>query len=141
MNKIRQNKLGINKLSSLSVDLLKEGYTESEIDMAFTWLFEKVDISGRGMESLCSPLPHTPYRQLNYSEKLVIRPAAHGYLLQLRSLDLIDDAQMEQIIEQAMLLGDNSVDREDIEDIVAVIMFDIHISPEEYNFNNRQIAH
>lgn len=141
MNKIRENKLGINKLSSLSVDLLKEGYTESEIDMAFTWLFEKADISGRDMESLCSPLPNTAYRQLNYSEKLVIRPAAHGYLLQLRSLDLIDDAQMEQIIEQAMLLGDNSVDREDIEDIVAVIMFDIHISPEEYNFNNRQIAH
>ncbi len=140
MNKIRATKMAVSELSSFSVDLLREGYTESEIDLAFTWLFEKAG-NNDGIEALTVPMQAAAYRQLHSSEKMVIQTAAYGYLLQLRTLDLIDDVEMEQVIEHAMLSGEPSVDREDMEELVAMIMFDINSLYEDYTFNNGQIVH
>lgn len=141
MGKIRENKIGISKLSSLTGDLIKAGYAESEIDLAFTWLFEKIGHDDTKFAALSSPLHCAPHRLLHATEKMVIRPAAYGYLLQLRTFNLIDSVQMEQAIEQAMLLGESSIDKEDIEEIVATLMFDIYTFREGYTFVHKQIVH
>ena len=57
MKKIRESKFGMVKLASLSTDLIQNGFTENEIDLAFSWLFEKVGHDDKRLAALASPLP------------------------------------------------------------------------------------
>ena len=104
----------------LSQKLVNDGYTESEISFAFSWILEKVKIDSIGNNQV--PLFRT-HRILHDFEKLAISPGAYGYLIQLRELELIDDIEMEQIIEKALLADDNPVSIGEMKEIVSSLIF------------------
>ena len=56
-------------------------------------------------------------------ERLVISPAGYGYLLQLKHLGILDDAEIEQVIERAMMVGATRLPEEAIKSLVASTMF------------------
>ena len=141
MRELRKSKLGVQKLPSLSADLYLQGYSESEIDLAFSWLFERIESGDVHLEALQTT--HTPsaLRMLNNTEKMVINAEAHSFLLQIRGLDLIDDQQLEQSIERAMLLGIRSINEEDMREIVAMVMFEEQFLNDNFFFDGNQLAH
>ena len=85
---------------SLSQKLSKDGYSENEISFAFSWILDKFD---EDQQEKSKNAKRKSQRILHDFEKIAISPAAHGYLIQLKEFDLIDNIEMEQIIERALL--------------------------------------
>ncbi|MDZ7272270.1 MAG: DUF494 domain-containing protein [candidate division KSB1 bacterium] len=138
MSEARGSTFGVERLRALTDDLLRQGYTASEIDLAFSWLFEKAGCNYENLNAIRTPL--SLYRVLHAAERMVIRPEAYSYLLQLRQLGLIDDQQLEEAIERAMQMGVSPVDTEDIKEIAATVMFDSDSFAGGYLFNDTHMG-
>ena len=123
MNEIRDDKQAATKLDLLSRDLLQRGYTENEISSAFSWLFDRYKADFEELIRNDGPSIDGSFRILHDLERMVITPSAHGYLLQLRALGIVDDAEIEQIIERAMMMGGSRIDENEIKSLVASTLF------------------
>ena len=130
MNEIRDDKQAATKLDMLSRDLLQRGYTENEISSAFTWLFDRYKVDFEELLRHRDPASNHSFRILHDLERLVISPVAQGYLLQLRALGLLDDADIEGVIERAMMTGSPRIDENEIKSIVASMLFNPQGLPE-----------
>ncbi len=122
MNQIRNRKGDLNQLDLLSRDLLNRGYTENEISSAFTWLMEKMGSEVEELVKHSGPVSSFSFRVLHELEQMIITADAYGYLLQMKELGLIDDFDMEQVIERAVMLGSTRVDLQTIKAIVASVL-------------------
>ncbi len=118
------NELKTNKnLSDVDVAALaREGYTQSEITTAFSWLFDRMS-TGQPSPEL-SPRYEQSHRVLHEAEKLVISPEAFGYLLQFRQLGLLTNQDVETILERIMAAGFGTVGVAEARSFVAGILFD-----------------
>lgn len=119
MNELRANK----QLNDVDVSLLsRNGYTQSEISTAFSWLFDRITV---GQEQM-TPLQGAPssFRVLHEIEKMVISPEAFGYILQFQQLGLLRNEDLEIIIERIMAAGFASVGVPEMKSFVAGYLFD-----------------
>lgn len=120
INEMRSHK----RLGDIDLRVLADrGYTENEISTAFSWLFDKINM---GENILIDEEPNTPHshRVLHDAERSVITPDAHGYLIQLRELGLLDDATIEIIIDRIMMAGFNRIGSAEMKMLIASILFD-----------------
>ncbi|MFH1008160.1 MAG: DUF494 family protein [Candidatus Latescibacterota bacterium] len=120
-----QHQGSLHNISNLSQGLVGLGYTENEINTAFSWLAERL----RGQSTAISSDEEMKegvqgHRMLHEVERLILTPKAFGYLIQLRELGLIDAYQMETIIERAMLMGSKNVAQDDIKALAASVLFE-----------------
>jgi uncharacterized protein Smg (DUF494 family) len=104
------------------VELEKLGYSKSEMNVAFSWLFDKLCFRDFGFSS-SDETPHS-FRVLHEVEKLAISPESYGYLIQLRELDIISDSDIEDIIEKIMMSQSHSIELDEMKDIVSSVIFD-----------------
>lgn len=130
MSEIRGSRQVTTKLEMLSRDLLQRGYTENEISSAFSWLFDRYRADFEELIRNSGPTLENSFRILHDLERMVITPAAHGYLLQLRALGILDDAEIEQIIERAMMMGGSRIDENEIKSLIASTLFNPPGMPE-----------
>lgn len=111
------------RFETLSQKLIEEGYTETEIDSAISWLVEKMPTKIEGD----SIIETTPQQQLNNTwynfDKPTFTPAAFDFLIQLKELDIIGDAEIEQIVAQAVMYGKKSISISEIKAIVDSLIF------------------
>lgn len=124
VNELKSNK----QLSEVDVSLLSQnGYTQSEISTAFSWLFERLSVG----EPLFTPgkAGDSSHRMLNDAEKMVIQPDAFGYLLQCHQLGLLSNNDIETIIERIMAAGFSSVGINEMKSFVAGLLFDFDNPP------------
>lgn len=122
MQEIRHKRGGIEQMDGISKDLIRKGYTENEINAAFSWLFERFKSDTEEI-FVSQEADINSYRMLSDIEKLVISSEAFGYLIQLRQLRLIEQSEMEQIIERSMMLGVSTIGVEEIKTVVASLFF------------------
>lgn len=118
VNELKSNK----QLSEVDVSLLSQnGYTQSEISTAFSWLFERMSVG----EPLFTPgkPADSSHRMLNDAEKMVIQPEAFGYLLQCHQLGLITNNDIEIIVERIMAAGFSTVGINEMKSFVAGLLF------------------
>ena len=122
--------------TDLSKELLSRGYTENEINLAFSWVFNHMQPKGDSSEEFT--YEQDSVRVLHDLEKLVIPPEAYGYLLQLWHLGMIKEYEMEDVIERVLSLGNNQVSLEDIKSMAASLIFNQEsvLSQKGFFFNN-----
>lgn len=115
------------RFESLSEKLVEEGYTETEIDSAFSWLMENINKEPIG--ALLSETPHhnQPSKTWDEFDRSILTPAAYNYMLQLRELDIIGETEVEQIVEKALLHGKQGISIPEIKALIATLILD----PEE----------
>lgn len=123
MNEMRGEKAALNHLEVISRDLQQRGYTENEISSAFSWLYERYQHASEELVRHTGPTLPGSFRVLHDMERIVIAPAGYGYLLQLKHLGILDDAEVEQVIEHAMMIGATRLSEEAIKSIVASTLF------------------
>ena len=121
MSEIRKNQSVSNKLDLLSQNLIEQGYSESEISSAFTWLLDHLNHDTEELFERQQPTLRTSVRHLHEIERSIIAVPAQGYIIQLRELGLIDELDVEQILERAMMSGHGQVTVDDIKSIVAAM--------------------
>jgi uncharacterized protein Smg (DUF494 family) len=119
VNELKSNK----QLSEVDVSLLTEnGYTQSEISTAFSWLFERLSVG----QQVLAPESNArdSFRILHDAEKMVITPEAYGYMMQCRQLGLLTNANVETIIERIMAAGFSSVGVPEMKTFIAGMLVD-----------------
>ncbi|HEX9654498.1 MAG TPA: DUF494 family protein [bacterium] len=131
LSEIRKNDARPAKLELLSKDLLKKGYTESEISSAFSWLLSRLKNDTEEIVQNQGPSLQNSFRILHEIEQSVISPEAYGYIIQLRELELINEMDMEYVLERSLMLGTSKVFISDIKNIVASMLF----NPDGYGTN------
>ena len=120
VNELKSNK----QLSDVDVSLLSQnGYTQSEISTAFSWLFERLSV-GEPQLSAGTAAPSS-HRMLNDAEKMVIQSDAFGYLLQCQQLGLLSNSDIETIVERIMAAGFSAVGISEMKSFVAGFLFDL----------------
>lgn len=130
LGELKKNKqLGEIELESLS----SLGYTQSEINTAFSWIYSKIYA---GEKIFNDTSASRSFRVLHDVEKNIIAPEAYGYLIQLRELGAITDMEIEVIIDKVMLSAYSKVGIEDIKSYVAAYMLDI----DDMTNSNRRIG-
>lgn len=105
MNEMQGDASAPGHIQMISRDLRQRGYTENEISSAFSWLYEHRQYQNEEIARHTGPTLPGTFRVLHDLERLVISPEIYGYLLQLKHLDILNDAQIEQVIERAMMMG------------------------------------
>jgi len=105
----------------LSNELISRGYTENEINFAFTWVFNHIQGKNTGSQDQFE-YAESSSRVLHDVERLIITPEAYGYLLQLKHLSLISDYELENIIERVISQGSSTVTLEEIKALTASML-------------------
>ena len=118
MSEIQENK----RLNEIDLgDLKEKGYTQSEISAALGWLYDNMRITESAMVRAGRPSGESR-RILHEAEKFVLATECQGYLIQLTELGLLDDADMENVIERAMLAGYERIHLVELQEIVASVL-------------------
>jgi uncharacterized protein Smg (DUF494 family) len=111
----------VGKYKDYSKELVSCGYTESEINLAFSWVFNHLQ-SDKNDEDGFTYEPDSD-RVLHDLEKHVIAPEAYGYLLQLWHLGVLKEYELEDVIEKTLSSGSSHISLEDIKTVAASLIF------------------
>ena len=122
---IKENDLDVESLSEFSESLVTRGYNEREVAEALSWLFEKLNFLTVKSTEIAEQKQES-VRILHDYERLKISPKVYGYLLKLKALSVINGSQMEKVLDYCMLLGADTLQESEIDEIVASILFDDH---------------
>jgi uncharacterized protein Smg (DUF494 family) len=136
VSELRSNK----RLSDVDVSsLTRDGYTQSEISSAFSWLFERLTL-GKSMTDVTSGAS-TSHRILNDTEKMVIESQAYGYLIQCQQLGLFSNIDVETIIERIMIAGFTTIGLPEMKSFVAGYLFDMEGSNGQVSLGTNDTIH
>jgi uncharacterized protein Smg (DUF494 family) len=136
VNELRSNK----RLNEVDVSsLTRDGYTQSEISSAFSWLFERLS-AGKPITEKSSGAS-TSHRMLNDSEKMVVGPLAYGYLLQCHQLGLLNNVDVETIVERIMMAGFAAVGLPEMKSFVAGYLFDMENNSGQISLGTNDTIH
>lgn len=111
---------GIENLSQL---LIEQGYTENEINSAFSWLIEKIPSDVDNNYSVEQPPPDQPDLAWYNFDKSAFTPAGYNFLIQLHELDIIGDEEIEQILSQSLKNGKHGISIAEIKALVSNLIF------------------
>jgi uncharacterized protein Smg (DUF494 family) len=118
MSEIQENK----RLNEIDLaDLKEKGYTQSEISAALGWLYDNMRVTESAIVREGKPSGESR-RILHEAEKFVLSTESQGYLIQLTELGLLDDTDLENIIERAMLAGYEKITLGELQEIVASVL-------------------
>jgi uncharacterized protein Smg (DUF494 family) len=115
----------------LSKELISKGYSENEINLAYSWIFNHLQAGKENPKDAFEYVADSS-RLLHDLEKIIISSEAYGYLLQMRHLGLLSDFDLELVIEKAITLGTSDISLDDIKSIAASLVFN---SDSNFNFD------
>jgi uncharacterized protein Smg (DUF494 family) len=109
-------------LQTITESLVDTGHDSDEIHFALQcFLLTTEATSDETLWEKDSPIHGV--RMLDDSESVKISSQAYGYLLGLRTLGIVDDRQMEDMLDEAMHIGEDEISLEQMRDLASAIMF------------------
>jgi len=119
MNEIHDNK----RVNEIDIaDLKSRGYTQAEISAAFSWLYDNFHLNDVSVKRSSTSIEGSR-RMLHEAEKFVISTDGYGYLIHLCELGLLNNMDLENVIERAMMAGFEKLSAVELQSIVASILF------------------
>jgi len=109
-------------LEDISEQLRLQGYSETELSLAMSWLDTQLQKRNRESEQV-SPMKSS-MRVLHPVERIMLNTEAYGYLLHLENLGLIEKDQIEAIIEKAIASGKSEITVHDVKMMLASVVVD-----------------
>ena len=103
--------------------LEKQGYTQNEINTAFSWVYSKIYTGDKIFVDEDNDSKSN--RFLHEVEQNIISSEAYGYLIQLKELGLLNNMDIDLIIDKLMVTSYNHVDIIDMKYMVAAYLLDI----------------
>lgn len=110
------------QLSQIDTDALHRlGYSDSEIAAALSWILERSQ-QGEPDARISGAAPGS-FRVLHDIEQDLITPEAWGLLLTLHDVGFLNTADLENILERAVIMGaERGIDVAEITSIIAVYL-------------------
>ncbi len=98
--------------------LVRQGYTDSEISTAFSWLYDNYSDSDAKLAR-----KENTFRILHDTERVLFTNRAWADIQQMVHLGLLSNTEVENIIEKASFSGQNKVDSKHVKTFVAYNIF------------------
>jgi len=112
--------------------LTSKGYTNEEISTAFSWLNERLENSKSFLENY-SAREETSVRMLNRDEKELFSPEAWGEIINLKTIGILSNQNIEAIIDWAAFLGLSRMTIGQLRDYLAFNIFKVSIADKNGN--------
>jgi len=122
MRRFQDEKKNSEKLD-LTSELSLKGYTESEINLSFSWIYDHLKKNSGDKKSLLDT-ELIEDLEFNNNENPVLSDEAYGYLIQMIQLGILSEYQVDQIIEKAIVSGDEYINTEKVKSFIVNILFD-----------------
>jgi len=130
LSELKNNK----QLAEVDMDNLANlGYTQNEINTAFSWVYSKIYAGEKIFLDLKADT--RSQRFLHDAEQNIVSAEAFGYLIQLKELALINNMDIDLILDKIMVSSYNNVSKEDMKSIIASYLLDL----DEMNDTNSRI--
>ena len=111
----------IKQLSEIDINLLSDkGYSDSEINTAFAWIFSKLDEGELVFKS--ETVVTRSHRIFNFVEDKIFTVDAKGYLLLLRELGLLSDLDIDLVVEKVFLSGYQRIGIKELKKFIASLI-------------------
>lgn len=106
----------------ISVELKDMGYSDTEINTAYSWFLEQFNSS---IEEYYTAFPDNAnsIRVLTEEERLQLSTESHGFLLKLMNNRIVNSEQFEGILERVLLLSGEAIDVDRMKIIVSSVLF------------------
>lgn len=115
LKEIKSNKeiseIDLKKLSS-------KGYSEKEISTAFSWLIDRVEFK----DPFSFADITNSFRMLHSAERDLFSTEAYGELVELNSLGVLSNQNIEDLVEKALFTGFALIDTPKLKQMVAEIL-------------------
>ncbi|MEJ5286759.1 MAG: hypothetical protein CH6_0169 [Candidatus Kapaibacterium sp.] len=102
--------------------LLNKGYSKSEISIALSWIFERLE-DGKSTLFQNMQSEGKSFRYLHEAERDLFTPDGWQELTQLYSLGLLSLELLELFIDRAMMMGLRNIDSEQVKKFVGNLLF------------------
>ncbi len=112
----------LSESDDLWTSLEAQGYSEDEISSAYSWLMKRFDSPSQQLYS-SFPKTHSSSRILTSLEHSQLTTKAHGFLMKLLNLSLIDDEQLEAIMDRVSSFDPKPATLDHIKLIASSIVF------------------
>ena len=132
------------EIEGISERLMKQGYSEKEIDSAFLWLSENLDDLEKNnmfdFDKILSQFPESNWSAIAESEQ---HPFSKKNPEPLRELDIVGDEEIEYILDNSLRMGKHGVT---ISEIKAKIN-NLILNPDDFSngsffvFNQSYLGH
>ncbi|HEB83685.1 MAG TPA: DUF494 family protein [Bacteroidetes bacterium] len=123
LREFREQRLHPEEMEEISEDLIGQGYTESEINAAFTWVFSRLDGVEPADILYRADTGADSFRVLHPAERAVLKPEGYGQLLEMHNLGMLDMEDVERVLDRAMSFG-GPLGEEDIRMLVHAYLFE-----------------
>lgn len=123
LREIRAQRLALDDIEELSDELRGQGYSDSEINAAFDWVYDRVDGVSPSEVIYRAEANRRSFRVLHPAERAVITPAAYGQLLEMHDLGMLDLEDIERIIDRALAIG-GPMSAEDLRTLIHSYLFE-----------------
>lgn len=118
IGEIQSRRIKAEEIEGISDELMERGFSQREVSTAISLFADQ--LSGATKRThVAAPAGGFSHRVLHDIERQYVGPEAHGYLIQMGHLGILEQDDMEEIIEQCMLMGNLSVGVEEMKVVVA----------------------
>ena len=121
MAHIRDTQGQVESFDDISADLRSQGFTDSEISYAYSWVIDHIQSEVQPLVEMMKP--GDSIRVLSLKERQHFSTKAYGYLLQLQFLGILNESDMEMILERGCVVGAAPIDLRQIKLIVGAVIF------------------
>lgn len=122
LQRFQQDKRNDIKLD-LTSELSSQGYTDSEINLSFSWIYNHLKNNSSDKKHLLDT-ELIDDMEFSNSENPVLTDEAYGYLIQMIQLGILSEYQVDQIMEKALVSGEEYINIDKIKSYIVNIMFD-----------------
>ncbi|MCB2199161.1 DUF494 domain-containing protein [bacterium] len=123
LREIREQRIALDDIEEMSDELKGQGYTDSEINAAFDWVYDRVDGVDPSEIVYRSGFTTHSFRVLHPAERAVLSPEAYGQLIEMQALGMLDMEDMERLIDRALAIG-GPMSSQDLRTLVHSYLFE-----------------
>jgi Smg protein len=121
MSHIKETRGLLENLEDISDSLRNQGFTDNEITSAYSWVLDQLQTESQLLHGISHP--GSSFRVFSDKERQHFSRETQGYLMQLRHLGLLTDAQMETVLERGALVGPAPINLDQIKIIIGTVLF------------------
>lgn len=118
IGEIQSRRIKLEEIEGFSDELMQRGFSQREVSTAISLFADRLNSESR-LTHYSSPSGIHAHRVLHEVERQYVSADAHGYLIQMTHLGILDQGDVEEIIERCMLLGNLNVGMDEIKMHVA----------------------
>jgi uncharacterized protein Smg (DUF494 family) len=118
IGEIQSRRIKMDEIEGFSDELVQRGYSQRDVATAISLVADRFTSETRRTQ-VGNPSNTGAHRVLHDIERQYVTPEAHGYLLQMVHLGILDFNDLEEILEHCMLLGNLNVGGDEMKMLVA----------------------